>query len=78
MTAVFGLLGRELGSQAFRDSAKIIESLHCSSAVKSILKKAVEWEVADRYSTMLEFVEALRGAMTSGAMNVANNDGKRS
>jgi serine/threonine protein kinase len=62
MVAVFLLSGRSLSPDAFRDPSNYIDQLNCSPALRSVLKKATEWNQRRRYPTMELFLASFRAA----------------
>jgi formylglycine-generating enzyme required for sulfatase activity len=62
MTAIFGLVGRELSLSTFRDPESTIVGLDCSAEVKAVLRRSVAWEPEQRYADAGEMVAALKQA----------------
>ncbi len=62
MSAIFGLVGRELLLSTFRNPKPTIEGLDCSAQVKAVLQRAVAWEPEQRYADAGEMVAALAQA----------------
>ncbi|MCP4663031.1 MAG: protein kinase [bacterium] len=52
MTAIFALYGKELPIAMMRDAESIIDQLSCSSRVKKVLVKAVDWDPIRRFSSV--------------------------
>jgi formylglycine-generating enzyme required for sulfatase activity len=63
MTGVFGLYRKKLPMQAFRNTPGFIERLPCSSEVKEVLTRGVEWDVSKRYQEINDFREDLATAL---------------
>lgn len=63
MTAVFALHGENLPLGVMRDTDAFVDGLDCSQAVKSVLKRALDWEVEKRYPDAGGFCAALQEAM---------------
>jgi formylglycine-generating enzyme required for sulfatase activity len=62
MTAIFCLHGEDLPATAVRRPEEVIWALECSEAVKRVLTRAIELEVAERYEDAAAFCAALREA----------------
>jgi formylglycine-generating enzyme required for sulfatase activity len=62
MTALFGLVGRELSLSTFRSPESTIVGLDCSAQVKDVLRRAVAWEPEQRFADAGEMVAALEEA----------------
>ncbi|MFT3764174.1 MAG: protein kinase [Minicystis sp.] len=69
MTAVFGLYGRDLPVTMMRHADRLIEGLSCGERVKTALKKAIDWEPAERFESVAAFCRALESPPVS-AMRV--------
>lgn len=62
MTTLFVLHGKPLPSRSFQNPAELIAKLDCGEAVKTVLARAVSWELANRYKRISRFCTALRMA----------------
>lgn len=62
MTALFCLSGADLPTSAVREADKLIDALAVSEAIKIVLKKAVNWDRAQRFEDAGAFREAMRNA----------------
>lgn len=62
MTAVFALYGGDLAMDVIRDADRFIDRLPCNPVLKDVLKKAVAWDLNDRFATAGELVAALERA----------------
>ncbi len=67
MTAVFAVHGEELPPAVLRDGDGFVARLHAPEAVRAVLRKAIAWELEERFASMAEFGAALRHAMAAGA-----------
>jgi len=65
MTAIFCLAGKPLTLSTLRNAEPMIAGLPCSDAVKEVLRRAVDWDPAERYADAGAMVSALRGAMSA-------------
>jgi serine/threonine protein kinase len=65
MTAIFGLVGREISLSTFRDPEPTIAGLDCSAEVKDVLRRAVAWEPEQRFADAHWLVAAFRVALTA-------------
>lgn len=62
MTALFGLNGADLSASTLRGTSAFIDRMACANAVKSALKRSVEWQRDQRYACAGSFRDALRFA----------------
>ena len=62
MTAAFGLYGRTLPPEAFRQTDRFVSRLPLSEPIKRVLLAGLEWDPEKRPATMLRFCRALRDA----------------
>lgn len=64
MTAAFVLHGQKLPNKILQSTDRFIEELKCTPPIKAVLKKALKWEIEERYPTVEAFGLALRSALT--------------
>lgn len=63
MTAIFCLSGQELPRSILRTAAPTIAKLNCSSAMQTVLARAVAWDPEERFADAHAMGMALRAAM---------------
>ncbi len=59
MTLVFALYRKKLPPKVLRDPDSVVDDLRCSMAIKGALKKAVDWELEQRWGSVDAFLAAL-------------------
>ncbi|WP_437933819.1 serine/threonine protein kinase [Sorangium sp. So ce341] len=62
MTAIFCLYGAELPAISGRDPEQVLKKLPCSEAVRSVLRRATQFDASERFLGVGAFCEALRRA----------------
>lgn len=77
MTGIFCLYGKELPVKVFRDAEPVIRGLGCSNEIKTVLRRAVDWEVEHRFKDAGEFGEVLANARVAMVPWDARFDGLR-
>jgi len=70
MTALFALHGADLPPDVLRNPPSFLASLEVSEAIRSVLERAVEWEIGDRWQAVGEFCAALRKALASDPVGI--------
>ncbi|WP_437960389.1 DnaA/Hda family protein [Sorangium sp. So ce119] len=68
MTAIFCLYGKDLPQSVLRYPEDVLKRLPCSSAVREVLQKAIEWSEDRRFPDAGTFCAALGSAHQSAAM----------
>ncbi len=62
VTTIFGLLGRSITLDDFRDWGKCVDGLDASGGVREVLRRAVAYERENRFESCAAFAAALRDA----------------
>ncbi|WP_437976703.1 protein kinase [Sorangium sp. So ce295] len=75
MTAIFCIHGAELPAISGRDPEQVLKKLPCSEAVRSVLRRATQFNASERFLGVGAFCEALRHAAAPkrGAGEVAQD-----
>ncbi len=63
MTAVFALHGQDLPPDVIRDAPGFVRGLDAGEAVREVLARAVAFNLEERFASVEEFCDALRGAL---------------